>query len=68
MAVCRLYVDAGLEVGSDVVLQAGQRHYLMRVMRCASSDKLVVFNGRGGEYHGRLMDGGVCHIECFDVV
>ncbi len=69
MAVCRLYVDANLEVGRDVTLPAEQRHYLKHVMRCASGDALVVFNGRGGEYHATLMDdGGMCHIGGFDAV
>ncbi len=54
----RLFVDAALGPGAGVGLDAGQAHYLDRVMRLAASDAVLVFNGRDGEWRARLEDGG----------
>jgi len=46
----RVYVEAGLAAGSDVVLGADESHYLIRVMRRKAGDALRLFNGRDGEW------------------
>ncbi len=35
-------------------LDAEQRHYLKRVMRCGKGDPVVLFNGGNGEFHARF--------------
>lgn len=46
----RLFVDADLSSGDDVVPRDDQVHYLRRVMRLGDGDAVAVFNGRDGEW------------------
>lgn len=51
----RLYVDAGrLGPGASVALDAKQSHYLKAVLRLAEGDRLLIFNGRDGEWQARI--------------
>jgi 16S rRNA (uracil1498-N3)-methyltransferase len=50
----RLYVDAGLAAGTTVEATEGQAHYLGGVMRRAVGDAVHLFNGRDGEWCGRI--------------
>lgn len=50
----RLYVDAPLGAGLEVVLSADQAHYLRNVMRVAPGAAIKLFNGRDGEWRGEL--------------
>lgn len=50
----RLYVDNPLQAGCIIELAAGQAHYLKQVLRLARGAKLAVFNGRDGEWRGRI--------------
>jgi 16S rRNA (uracil1498-N3)-methyltransferase len=52
----RLYVEAGLGAGARIAPRADQAHYLMRVMRLAPGEALLVFNGRDGEWRARLAE------------
>lgn len=52
----RLYVEADLAEGATVDLAAGQAHYLGRVLRLGAGDPVAVFNGRHGEWLGRIRD------------
>jgi 16S rRNA (uracil1498-N3)-methyltransferase len=52
--VPRLYVEADLGPGRSVPLIEARRHYLTRVMRLAQGDRVVLFNGRDGEWLARL--------------
>ena len=54
----RLFVDAALGPGGGVGLDAGQAHYLERVMRLGPGDAVLVFNGRDGEWRAHLEDNG----------
>ena len=49
-----------------------QAHYLRNVMRLSAGDQLTLFNGRGGEFHGRVEQltrkDCVCLIETFSDV
>ena len=49
-AKIRLYVDHPLTVGQSVPLTREQAHYLFGVMRQGMGSKLLVFNGRDGEW------------------
>jgi 16S rRNA (uracil1498-N3)-methyltransferase len=46
----RLYVAAPLGAGTEVSLDRAQGHYLTTVLRLASGDGVLVFNGRDGEW------------------
>ncbi|HMN37358.1 MAG TPA: 16S rRNA (uracil(1498)-N(3))-methyltransferase [Hyphomicrobium sp.] len=52
----RLFVDADLAEGASVELSHEQAHYLLNVLRMAPGGELLVFNGRQGEWRGRLED------------
>jgi 16S rRNA (uracil1498-N3)-methyltransferase len=50
----RLYVEAPLGAGDLVALAPGQAHYLTKVMRLRGGDRVLVFNGRDGEWSAML--------------
>ena len=50
----RLYVDAPLAAGNGVVLDRDQANYLGNVLRLSSGAKILVFNGRDGEWQATL--------------
>jgi 16S rRNA (uracil1498-N3)-methyltransferase len=54
----RLFVAPTLHAGATVRLDAAQGHYLTGVLRLQSGDGVLVFNGRDGEWLGRLTGAG----------
>jgi len=52
--LCRLYVDQELHVGNSLTLPDAQSHYLRSVMRLVSGDQIILFNGKGGEFHCKI--------------
>jgi 16S rRNA (uracil1498-N3)-methyltransferase len=54
----RLFVAAPLRSGATVALDAGQGHYLTGVLRLQAGDPVLVFNGKDGEWQGRLAGTG----------
>jgi len=50
----RFYVDAPLQSGGSCVLPEDAAHHAVHVMRLRTGDEVVLFNGRGGEYSGRI--------------
>jgi 16S rRNA (uracil1498-N3)-methyltransferase len=50
----RLHVEAALAPGATIDATEGQAHYLGGVMRRAVGDAIHLFNGRDGEWAGRL--------------
>jgi 16S rRNA (uracil1498-N3)-methyltransferase len=50
----RLFVGGELTARAVVELAAGQAHYLANVMRLKAGASLHLFNGRDGEWHGRI--------------
>jgi 16S rRNA (uracil1498-N3)-methyltransferase len=54
----RLFVEPPLAGGSAVPLAPPQAHYLKDVLRLKPGDRVLVFNGRDGEWHGRLEPAG----------
>ncbi len=54
----RLFVDAPLEAGRAVALERAQAHYLSHVLRLGTGDRVLVFNGRDGEWSTTLAGGG----------
>jgi 16S rRNA (uracil1498-N3)-methyltransferase len=50
----RLFVDAALAAGAAVEANADQFNYLANVLRMAEGDRILVFNGRDGEWSVHL--------------
>jgi len=50
----RLYVTADLAGGQSVELSPGQAHYLRSVLRLGGGAEIALFNGRDGEWRGRI--------------
>lgn len=50
----RLYVQAPLLAGAEILLEPGQVHYLQHVMRRKVGDEVALFNGRDGEWAARI--------------
>ena len=50
----RLYVGQPLRAGATIALAKPQGHYLKDVLRLGLGDGVLLFNGRDGEWHGRL--------------
>lgn len=52
----RLYVDAPLDDGAELILPREQAHYLVNVMRREAGSPVRVFNGRDGEWQAVVAD------------
>jgi 16S rRNA (uracil1498-N3)-methyltransferase len=50
----RLYVEAPLAAGADIVLDRARAHYLATVLRLKAGSRVLVFNGRDGEWAATL--------------
>jgi 16S rRNA (uracil1498-N3)-methyltransferase len=50
----RLFVEASLGPGARVALDAGQANYLRNVLRMRDGDRVLVFNGRDGEWRASV--------------
>lgn len=50
----RLYVEGDLKVGAEISLSANQTHYLKNVMRMEVGGKVLLFNGRDGEWSAEI--------------
>ena len=57
-SLTRLYVREPLSEGAKVKLNAAQANYLGNVMRKDAGDELLIFDGRSGEWLGRIADAG----------
>ncbi len=54
MAHPRFFVEGPIACGARLLLPEEVAHHAVRVLRMKSGDDAVIFNGLGGEYHGRL--------------
>ena len=54
----RLHVEVELGTGARVDLDAGQANYLGNVMRLKTGDRLLLFNGRSGEWLAEVAEAG----------
>jgi 16S rRNA (uracil1498-N3)-methyltransferase len=50
----RLYVASELGPDASVELDPAQAHYLINVLRCKAGEEVLLFNGKDGEWLGRL--------------
>jgi len=53
-SVPRFFVDAPLRAGASCRLPEDTAHHAVHVLRIREGDDVVLFNGRGGEYAGRI--------------
>jgi 16S rRNA (uracil1498-N3)-methyltransferase len=54
----RLFVGADLEAAATVALNPGQVNYVKNVLRLKEGDRILVFNGRAGEWQASIADSG----------
>jgi 16S rRNA (uracil1498-N3)-methyltransferase len=52
--VPRFYVDAPLRAGGSSLLPESSAHHAIHVLRLRAGDEVTLFNGRGGEFAGRI--------------
>jgi 16S rRNA (uracil1498-N3)-methyltransferase len=52
----RLFVEAALQTGVKVTLNDAQTHYLIRVMRAGIGDRMLLFNGKDGEWRAEIVE------------
>src|SRR5437868_15455089 len=50
----RLFVDAALREGERIALERNQSNYLGNVLRLSAGEKVLVFNGRDGEWQAQI--------------
>ena len=58
MRISRIFLEQPFRVGDDVQLSPEAAHYLITVLRAKVGAELVLFNGKGGEYHATLTEVG----------
>lgn len=54
--ISRFYCPIPLQSGGTITLPPEAAHHALRVLRLRSGDDLVLFDGLGGEYPGRVME------------
>ena len=54
MRLTRVYVEETLNAGRPCVVSGPAANHIMRVLRLRDGDALTLFDGRGGEYGGRI--------------
>jgi len=52
----RLFTNDALKVPAQITASADQAHYLLKVMRAGNGDRVVLFNGRDGEWMSVIRD------------
>ncbi|HEY9052557.1 MAG TPA: 16S rRNA (uracil(1498)-N(3))-methyltransferase [Gammaproteobacteria bacterium] len=55
MRIPRIYQQTLLVSGETIELDSSASHHLTRVLRLKTSDTIIVFNGKGGEYSAQLL-------------
>jgi 16S rRNA (uracil1498-N3)-methyltransferase len=62
----RLFVEAALGQDVRVVIEEGQAHYVLHVMRAKPGDRLSLFNGSDGEWLAEVSETAkrTCTVEC----
>lgn len=55
MTITRIYQNLALAIDQMVELDEKASHHLIQVMRLRMGEKLIIFNGEGGEYQAEIM-------------
>lgn len=53
--MARFFVDLPIRLGMAFELPSACTHHALRVLRLRDNQEITVFNGQGGEFHGRLL-------------
>lgn len=66
----RLFVEAALGQNARVVIEDGQAHYVLHVMRAKIGDRLSLFNGRDGEWLAEVRETAKrsCTVDCMQQI
>ncbi len=56
MRKSRFFIDQTLESGTELGLEDADAHHGLHVLRLRSGDRVVLFNGRGGEFSGEILN------------
>jgi 16S rRNA (uracil1498-N3)-methyltransferase len=56
MRLTRVFVEQPLASGAELELDAATAGHVLRVLRLAAGDALTLFDGRGGEYQGEIVE------------
>ena len=56
MRIPRVYSPQLISVGDVVQLESGPARHLTSVLRMSAGQEVVIFNGRGGEFRGQLVE------------
>ncbi|HXH63989.1 MAG TPA: RsmE family RNA methyltransferase, partial [Mariprofundaceae bacterium] len=64
MPTSRLFIDAAITPHQPVELAEEQAHYLRHVMRLKPGDRVILFNGKGGEYPAHIVELDRRHARC----
>ena len=56
MRLSRIHTARALAVAETVMLDGPASHYLARVLRVSKGDPVVLFNGDGNDYPGKIVD------------
>jgi 16S rRNA (uracil1498-N3)-methyltransferase len=54
MRLTRVHVEAELQTGRRLTVEASAGNHIARVLRLRAGDSLTLFNGQGGEYAGSI--------------
>jgi len=70
MRIPRIYINSALNAGNDIQLDDRAFQHAIKVLRLRENDKIILFNGQGGEYLATLSDVNKklahAHIDSFD--
>lgn len=56
MRLSRLYTNAALQTGKTLELDDDNAHYARSVLRLKNDAKIILFNGQGGEFQGKILE------------
>ncbi|MEI7841289.1 MAG: 16S rRNA (uracil(1498)-N(3))-methyltransferase [Methylococcaceae bacterium] len=56
MRISRLYTNAALQTGSAIQLDDDNAHYARSVLRLKNDAPIILFNGAGGEFVGKILE------------
>ena len=56
MRLSRLYIPAALQIGRTLELDDDNAHYARSVLRLKNDAPIILFNGQGGEYLGKILE------------
>lgn len=56
MRISRLYTNAALQIGRAIELDDDNAHYARSVLRLKNDAQIILFNGQGGEFQGKVIE------------